>query len=104
MKIKVGAFAELGDGEVKVFDQDGCEGIVVRSGDAIYACERYCSHELFPLEFGLMQDPTTLRCTFHGAMFDIRTGAVLGPPATVGLKTYAVSVENGEIVVDVPDR
>ena len=71
MRLKLCPLAELGDGEVREFEVGETEGIVIRSGDDIFAIQRYCSHEMFPLEFGLLQDDNTLRCTFHGAVFDL---------------------------------
>ncbi len=40
----------------------------------------------------------------HGARFDLRSGKVITPPATVELKIYDVAEENGNIVVDVPEN
>ena len=102
MRIRVCALNEIEDGQVKVFEEGEVTGIVVRSGDTFYGCERYCSHELFPLEFGMMTDDHVLRCTFHGSDFDLRTGEVLGPPADVGIKVYPVEVVGDEVFVDVP--
>ena len=76
---------------------------MIRSDGDIYACQRYCTHELFPLEFGRISGPCILRCTLHGSDFDLRTGAVLGPPASERLRTYPVAVEGTDIVVELPD-
>jgi len=35
----------------------------------------------------------------HGASFDVRTGAVLGAPASAPLKSYPVRVVDGHIEV-----
>ena len=104
MRIKVCAASELAEESVKVFDQDGVEGLVVRSGETLYACQRYCTHELFPLEFGQLSAPGVLRCTLHGSEFKLQTGETLGPPADSGLTIYTVTVEDGNIVVEVPDQ
>lgn len=40
-------------------------------------------------------------CPWHGAKFDIRTGAVLGPPAQQGVKSYPVRVTGADIEIDV---
>ena len=104
MEIKVCPLSELDDGKIKTFDSDGVDGVVVRQGDTLYAFEAYCSHELFPLEFGIMSGDALLRCTAHGSDFDLRTGKCLGPPATEDIKVYPVRVEDGEIIVEVPDE
>ena len=46
---------------------------------------------------------TVLRCTYHGAEFDLTSGAVLSPPATRPLQVYPVRVEADDILVDVGD-
>ena len=104
MRITVCPLEELADGEVRVFENDGVEGIVIRGGDNLYACERYCTHERFPLEFGEVEDEHLLVCTYHGARFDLRSGKVITPPATVELKVYDVAEEDGNIVVNVTEH
>ncbi len=104
MRIRVCGESELSEGGVRVFEDGGVGGLVVRSGETLYACQRYCTHELFPLEFGQLSSPGVLRCTLHGSDFKLETGEVLGPPADSGLATYTVTVENGDIIVDVPDE
>ena len=46
-------------------------------------------------------DGTVVTCGCHGAQFDLRTGDVLAPPATEPVKTYALRVENGNVIVEV---
>lgn len=38
---------------------------------------------------------------WHGATFDIRTRAVLGPPAGQAVKSYPVRVTGADIEIDV---
>jgi 3-phenylpropionate/trans-cinnamate dioxygenase ferredoxin subunit len=40
-------------------------------------------------------------CPWHGAKFDIRTGAVLGPPAPQGVKSYPVRVTGADVEIEV---
>jgi nitrite reductase/ring-hydroxylating ferredoxin subunit len=37
----------------------------------------------------------------HGADFDLKTGAVVGPPAQKGVPSYKVVVESDDIKVEV---
>jgi nitrite reductase/ring-hydroxylating ferredoxin subunit len=41
-----------------------------------------------------------IQCSWHNGKFDIRTGAVLGPPCPAPLKTYRVCVEGESIFVE----
>jgi 3-phenylpropionate/trans-cinnamate dioxygenase ferredoxin subunit len=43
-----------------------------------------------------------LICPLHGAAYDVRSGAVLGAPATVPLKTYAVRIVDDHVEVSIP--
>jgi nitrite reductase/ring-hydroxylating ferredoxin subunit len=40
-------------------------------------------------------------CPLHGADFDLKTGAVVGPPAQKGVPSYKVVVESDDIKVEV---
>ena len=43
---------------------------------------------------------TVVTCPCHFAEFDVRTGAVLAPPATVPLKVYPVRVQGNDLQVE----
>jgi 3-phenylpropionate/trans-cinnamate dioxygenase ferredoxin subunit len=100
--IRVCSVDEIADGRVKLFKVDGHEGLVVRSGDAFFACDRYCTHEKFPLEFGRLKDGHKLCCTYHGAEFDLKTGEALTLPARKPLAIYKVRVEGKDLLVEIP--
>jgi len=59
------------------------------------ATQAKCTHRGGPLSEGKL-DGSTLTCPWHGAQFNVCTGAVLRGPATEPIKTYRVIVE-GEI-------
>jgi 3-phenylpropionate/trans-cinnamate dioxygenase ferredoxin subunit len=65
-----------------------------------YALDDVCTHENFLLSGGEMID-CEVECPQHGSKFDLRTGRVTGLPAVIPAKTYPVTVENGEVYVDV---
>ncbi len=66
--------------------------------DGIYATDNSCSHEYSPLCEGIVMDGNVY-CPKHGSRFDIKTGAVLDPPAIRPVKVYKVKVENGAVFV-----
>jgi nitrite reductase/ring-hydroxylating ferredoxin subunit len=78
-------------------------GSALRVGDAAVfnvagsfcATQEKCTHRLGPLSKGKL-DGSTVTCPYHGAQFNVCTGAVLRGPAIEPLKTYRVVVE-GEI-------
>jgi nitrite reductase/ring-hydroxylating ferredoxin subunit len=59
------------------------------------ATQAKCTHRGGPLNEGKL-DGSTVTCPWHGAQFNVCTGAVLRGPATEPVKTYRVIVE-GEI-------
>jgi nitrite reductase/ring-hydroxylating ferredoxin subunit len=56
------------------------------------ATQAKCTHRGGPLNEGKL-DGSTVTCPWHGAQFNVCTGAVLRGPATDPVKTYRVVVE-----------
>ena len=46
----------------------------------------------------------TIECWKHGSLFSLKTGAAETLPATRPVGTYAVSVTDGEVAVELPAR
>ena len=72
-------------GDAAVFNVDG----------NFCATQARCTHRQGPLSEGKLEG-STLTCPWHGAQFNVCTGAVLRGPAQNALKTYRVVVD-GEI-------
>jgi nitrite reductase/ring-hydroxylating ferredoxin subunit len=79
-------------GEVAVFNVAG----------RFCATQARCTHMGGPLNEGSL-DGSTLQCPWHGARFNVCTGAVLRGPARDPLRTYRVVVE-GDIAKVTEDR
>jgi len=67
-------------------------------GGTICATQDMCTHAEASLADGFI-DGDAIECPLHQAMFDIRTGKVLNPPATRDLRIYPVRVDGDEIRV-----
>jgi nitrite reductase/ring-hydroxylating ferredoxin subunit len=61
----------------------------------VCATQAKCTHRQGPLSEGRL-DGSTVTCPWHGAQFDVCSGAVLRGPAVNPLRTYRVVVD-GEI-------
>ena len=58
------------------------------------------AHRGGPLSEGEIEGEQ-VTCPWHGALFNIKTGEVLGPPARTGVASYSVRVEGTDIEVEV---
>ena len=72
---------------------------VVRVGGEIFAIEDVCSHADFPLSDGEI-DGCTIECALHGSRFDLRTGKPSGPPATLPVRVFPVTVADGDVYIE----
>ena len=74
---------------------------VFNVGGNFCATQNACTHRQGPLNEGTL-DGSTVTCPYHGAQFDVCTGAVLRGPAREPLATYRVIVtgDEGRIEVD----
>ena len=73
----------------------------LRDGE-ITATQGICTHEYFELDKGFLT-AGTLTCALHLSRFDLSNGEPLDPPAELPLVVYPVVVENGRILIEVPD-
>lgn len=75
--------------------------IAVANVDGVfYAFDDACTHEQCSLAEGDLEG-TKVICACHGAEFDLRTGAVLAPPAKEPLRTYPVRVADDVLQIEV---
>ena len=73
---------------------------VARAGGRIYAFDDTCTHEEYSLCEGELWE-MSVECPRHGSRFDVRTGKVTGLPAVIPTKTYPVTIQNGDVYVEV---
>src|SRR5712675_1293694 len=78
-----------------VGDQDV---LLVRSGPDIFAIDAHCSHYHGPLAEGLVVGDS-IRCPWHHACFDLRTGEAARAPALTPLAVWRVEHEGDRIFV-----
>jgi nitrite reductase/ring-hydroxylating ferredoxin subunit len=74
------AFSKLEDNQPLLGHYEGEPVILVRRGDEIFATSATCTHYSGPLAEGLVVGET-VRCPWHHARFDLRTGEAIGAPA-----------------------
>jgi NADPH-dependent 2,4-dienoyl-CoA reductase/sulfur reductase-like enzyme/nitrite reductase/ring-hydroxylating ferredoxin subunit len=74
------------------------EVLLVRSGPEIFAIDAHCSHYHGPLADGLVTGGA-VRCPWHHACFDLRTGEATHAPAFNALDVWNVEERDGRIFV-----
>ena len=96
--IDVASAQELAPGAWKIVDVEGRLVAVFNLEGEFFAIEDVCTHDGGELTGGEIEDGC-IACPRHGARFDIRTGAVLSPPAYEDVLTFPVRVDQGRIQV-----
>jgi len=102
-RIDLVAVEEVPDGTMKMAWVDGTDQVlVINVGGQIRAVQGICSHEYFELDKGFLT-AETLTCALHLSRFDLESGEALDPPAELPLAVYPVIVENGRVLIEIPD-
>jgi 3-phenylpropionate/trans-cinnamate dioxygenase ferredoxin component len=99
MSTKLCPLGDVAEGTAVRIELAAADIAVIRVGDEVFALDDVCSHAEFPLTGGEV-DESTIECALHGSRFDLRTGKALGPPATQPVRTYPVSVIDGDVYID----
>ena len=81
----------LSDGTRLTGQVDGETAMLVRNGDELFAVGATCTHYGGPLAEGLIEGQT-VRCPWHHACFDLRTGEPLRAPALNPIPRWRVEV------------
>ena len=99
--VTVSKTSEIPSGGVRAIDVRGTRLAVANVGGKYYAFDDACTHEQCSLAEQGELAGTTLTCTCHGSEFDVRTGKVLAPPATLPVKVYPVRVAGDALQIEV---
>src|SRR5712691_2880128 len=89
---------QLADGGMLVGQVDGKDVLLVRSGSEVFAISPHCTHYQGPLAEGLVVGKT-VRCPWHHACFDLRTGEALRAPALSPITGWDVELRDERVFV-----
>jgi 3-phenylpropionate/trans-cinnamate dioxygenase ferredoxin subunit len=101
-RVPVARLDDVAPGTMLMVQVDGTDILLVNLNGTLRATQGVCSHEYFELDRGFLT-ADTLTCALHLSRFDLETGEALDPPAELPLMTYPATVENGEIVLELPE-
>jgi apoptosis-inducing factor 3 len=92
------ALSDLADGSILAGHVGNERVLLVRHGDEFFAVGAECTHYHAPLADGLLVG-TELRCPWHHACFDLRSGEAIRAPALAPLACWSVERDGGRISV-----
>jgi 3-phenylpropionate/trans-cinnamate dioxygenase ferredoxin subunit len=98
--IKAARTDEIAPGGSRLVILKGKEIVLFNVDGKFFALDNLCTHEEGPLAEGEVEGHA-VTCPWHGAKFDIRTGAVLCDPAYEDVARYNVRVTDSDIEVEV---
>uniref|UniRef100_A0A7N8XIH0 Apoptosis inducing factor mitochondria associated 4 n=1 Tax=Mastacembelus armatus TaxID=205130 RepID=A0A7N8XIH0_9TELE len=92
--------ADLEDGQMREVTVGDQKVLLVRTQGQYSAVGSQCSHYNAPLVKGALVGDR-VRCPFHGACFNVRTGDIEEYPGLDCLPIYRVKVEDGKVYVSI---
>ena len=99
-RVRIGQTGDVPAGEGRVIEAKGHTLALFNVDGTFYAVDNGCPHRGGPLGDGDL-DGTFVTCPWHGWRWDVRSGANANNPA-VRVPCFPVTVEQGEIFVDLP--
>ena len=91
-------FSEIADGGMLAGEFEGEAVLVARRGDDLFAIGATCTHYGGPLAEGLFTG-SEVRCPWHHACFDLRSGEALRAPALLPVACYTVERRDAQVVI-----
>eukprot|EP00106_Octopus_bimaculoides_P007221 XP_014774663.1 PREDICTED: apoptosis-inducing factor 3-like [Octopus bimaculoides] len=101
MEVIVGPIEDLQLGLVKEVAVGDQKVLVVKEKNGVFAFGSKCTHYGLPLANGAYCNGR-IRCPFHGACFDVKTGDIEDFPGLDSLHTFKVTVEDAIVKLTVP--
>ena len=98
--VKVATTGDLAPGQGKMVEVNGTEIALFNLQGNFYAINNTCPHRGGPLSEGEIEGEQ-VTCPWHGAIFNIKSGEVLGPPAPKGVARYNVRLAGRDIEIEV---
>src|SRR5262249_49340125 len=99
-KIELCNASDVDVGAVLKVEKDDLTLAIFNLDGEFFVTDDHCTHGPGSLSEGFVEGDV-VECNFHGGQVNIRTGAVVGPPCMVPIKTYPTVVEDGKVFIEV---
>jgi len=93
--------SDLPQGRGKCVELNGKRIAIFHTALGYFAIDDGCTHADASMAEGGLVDDCTVECPWHGAQFDLKTGAAKTLPAVEPVKPYPVRVTGDDIEVEV---
>jgi nitrite reductase/ring-hydroxylating ferredoxin subunit len=98
--VRAASVGDLAPGQAKLVEVEGESLALFNVEGTYYALNNACTHQGGPLADGALNgDEVT--CPWHGAAFNVTTGAVVQGPATKNVACYRVRVVGPDVEIEV---
>ena len=98
--VRVASTDDIPAGQARMVEVGGKEVAIFNLGGSFHAIDNTCTHVGGPLCEGEIEG-SEVTCPWHGAVFDVTSGEVLGPPAIESVSRYNVRVEGSDLEIEV---
>ena len=97
--VKVASLADVPPGSTKLIEVEGKEIALFNANGVLFALDNICTHAGGPLAEGTVEG-REVECPWHGARFDLKSGASSSPLAPDGVQPYPVRVSGSDIELE----
>jgi nitrite reductase/ring-hydroxylating ferredoxin subunit len=99
--VRIAGIGDVAPGTGKQFTVGGRKIALFNVAGTFYALDDTCPHRGAPLSEGdCFEGEVT--CPWHGARFNLETGANLCPPAQAPVSSYKVNLVGNDVHIDLP--
>jgi len=98
--VRVASTDDIPAGQATMVEVNGKEIALFNVGGSFHAIDNTCTHVGGPLCEGELTG-TEVTCPWHGGVFNVTTGEVLGPPPGRAVNRYNVRIDGPDIEVEV---